>query len=243
MSPIAFSIERVNRLRRAAEKAREIAFDDIGFSGGTRVFTDYAIRLLDVFDTLWLKPGFVLYAFAHREFHGGNGRIWAVPADATPLVSGEGPSFFGDEWMQPPPGGVALMQAIEGDRSPWSYLSASILSREANEFGAWWHGCDWSVHTIISTAPRQADESDVSDDDWELTGEAPAGNWIWRAPVPRIWVPTYSEIGETKAVVLHIRNPIRRETIYRATDTYPDGSYGASTETELLCAGAGGIVF
>ena len=34
------------------------------------------------------------------------------------------------------------MQAIEGDGSPWSYLSASILSREAEEFGAMWHGVD-----------------------------------------------------------------------------------------------------
>ena len=45
---------------------------------------------------------------------------------------------------------VPLMQAIEGDGSPWSYLSASILSREAAEFGAMWHGCDWSDQTILS---------------------------------------------------------------------------------------------
>ena len=46
------------------------------------------------------------------------------------------------------------MQAIEGDGSPWSYLSASILSREAVEFGAVWHGCVWSDQTILSKPPR-----------------------------------------------------------------------------------------
>ena len=57
-----------------------------------------------------------------------------------------------------PPGAVPLMQAIEGDGSPWSYLSASILSREAAEFGAIWHGCVWSDQTILSKPPRQADD-------------------------------------------------------------------------------------
>ena len=151
MSPISFAVARVNRLRQAAKKAREIAIHDTDLSGDRKVFsaTDYANRLLDVFDTLWLQPEYALHAYAYRDSLGGNGRIWAVPADATPVASGKSPNLE-DEWMQRPPGAVQLMQAIAGDGSPWSYLSASILSREADEFGAWWHGCDWSVHTIIS---------------------------------------------------------------------------------------------
>ena len=237
-----FSITRVNSLRQAADKAREIPMHDTDPSGEGRAFsaTDYANDLLRVFDTLWLKPEFALYAFAHRDFYGGNGRIWAVPADSVPVASDGRPE---DEWMQRPPGAVPLMQAIEGDGSPWSYLSASILSREAAEFGAWWHGCDWSVHTILSKPPQQADDPDVSDDEWQLTGEAPVGNWTWHGPVPHAWEPTFAEIGTTREVVLHIRNPIGQERIYRATDTYRAGSYDGRTETEVLCSGEGGIVF
>ena len=84
-----------------------------------------------------------------------------------------------------PPGAVPLMQAIEGDGSPWSYLSASILRREAAEFGARWHGCVWSGQTILSKPPRQADDPDVSDDPPKLTGDAPVGNWTWHRAVPR----------------------------------------------------------
>lgn len=50
---------------------------------------------------------------------------------------------------------ISLMQAIDGDGSSWSYLSASILSREAEEFGAMWHGCVWSDQKILSKLPRQ----------------------------------------------------------------------------------------
>ena len=37
-----------------------------------------------------------------------------------------------------------------------------------------------------------------------------------------------------------IHDPIGGEKIYRATDTYPAGSYDGKTETTVLCTGDGG---
>ena len=162
-----------------------------------------------VFDTLWLKAGFALHAYEYRAGSNGNGIIWAVPADARLVAPGECPRLE-DTWLQPPrpPAAVRLMQAIEGDGSPWSYLSASILRREAAEFGAIWHGCVWSDQTILSKPPRQADSQDASADALKLTGDAPAGNWTWHGAVPHTWKPTYADMGTTREVVLHIHNPI-----------------------------------
>ncbi len=186
--------------------------------------------LFGVFDTLWLKSGFVLHACVHQEFLGGNGRIWAVPTDSLPVASGGHPNLE-REWMKRPPGAVPLMEAIEGDGSPWSYLSASILSREAAEFGAYWHGLDWSVHTILSEPPRQADDPDVSGSERPETGDAPVGNWTWHAPVPDRWAPTFVETGTATEVVLHAYNPIAGGNVYRVTDRYPTGSYVGKTAT------------
>ena len=133
------------------------------------------------------------------------------------------------------------MQAIEGDGSPWSYLSASLLRREAAEFGAFWHGCEWTSQTILSKPPRQVDDPDVPDDEGDLTGAAPVSDWTWFGPVPKTWEPTYAERGSTRKVVLHIRNPVGVEQIYRATDTYRAGSYDCTTETKVLCEGSGGF--
>ena len=115
-----------------------------------------------------------------RMEQGRHGIIWAVPADAPLVVPGDC-SKLDDTWLEPPrpPGAVRLMQAIESDGSPWSYLSASILCREAAEFGAVWHGCVWSDQTILSKPPRQAGGQDASDDALKLTGDAPVGNWTW----------------------------------------------------------------
>ena len=136
------------------------------FRGGGWFASAYdANDLMRVFDTLWLKAGFALHAYVYREGSNGNGIIWAVPADA-PLIAPEECPRLDDTWLQPPrpPGAVWLIQAIEGDGSPWSYLSASILCREAAEFGAVWHGCVCTDQTIISKPPRQTDGRDTPDD-------------------------------------------------------------------------------
>ena len=242
MNSVSFGIGRVNRLRRAAEKARKLAsapdrLAEANPFSGRWSDSDGANDLIGVFDALRLKAGFGLRAFVYREGRNGNGIIWAVQADAPPVAADECPRLE-DTWLQPPrpPGAVPLMQAIEGDGSPWSYLSASILSREAAEFGAIWHGCVWSDQTILSKPPQQADDPDA-DDARKLTGDAPVSHWTWRGAAPGTWKPTYADRGTSREVVLHIHKPIGGEEIYRATDTYPIGSYDGQTETTVLCTG------
>ena len=161
MKSVSFSIRRVNRLRRAAERTRIVPVADRdlsplgGPSNGWIASACNPNDLVGVFDTLWLKVGFALHAYEYREGSNGNGIIWAVPADA-PLVAPDECARLVDTWLAPPrpPGAVPLMQAMEGDGSPWSYLSASALCREAAEFGAIWHGCVWSDQTILSKPPQ-----------------------------------------------------------------------------------------
>ena len=249
MKSISFSITRVNRLRRAAERARTIGDEDHGPSpaglppDGWSACTHEADSLLRVFDALRLKAGFALHAYVFRSGDNGNGIVWAVPADA-PLLAPSECSTMEDTWLQPPrpPRAVPLMQAIEGDGSPWSYLSASILRREAEEFGALWHGCVWSDQTILSKPPRQTDGQGESRGGWSL-GDAPVDNWTWREAAPRTWKPTYADMGTTREIVLHIHNPIGLSEIYRATDTYSAGSYDGKTEYTVLCTGEGYVVY
>ena len=250
MKSVSFSIRRVNRLRRAAERARTVDSEDPdlppteSLSNGWSGSTDKANELLRVFETLWLKAGFALHAYEFRAGSNGNGIIWAVPADA-PLVAPDDCPSVEDAWLQPPrpPEAVPLMQAIEGDGSPWSYLSASILSREAGEFGAVWHGCVWSDQAILSKSPRQAEGEDPSYSLTKPNRDAPVSNWTWCGAAPDTWKPTFADRGPTREVVLHIHNPIGGEEVYRATDTYPVGSYEGRTERTVLCTGDRFVVY
>jgi hypothetical protein len=48
-----------------------------------------------------------------------------------------------------------VMEAVEGDRSPLSFVIASILHRELQEMGALGKSCDWSHHRLINALPTQ----------------------------------------------------------------------------------------
>ncbi|MXX56890.1 MAG: hypothetical protein F4X22_12020 [Gemmatimonadales bacterium] len=248
MTLVTFSISRVNRLRRAAERARAPAEPDETGSNwnepeGWSISACDPNDLLGVFKALRLKAGFALHAYEFRAGGNGNGVIWAVPADAPLLAPEDCPQLEGVFLGPPKPSGaIPLMQAIEGDGSPWSYLSASIFGREAAEFGAQWHGCVWSDQKIIAKPPREAEGREASRAP-DHRSDAPMGDWIWEAPVPEVWEPNYSEEGTTKRVVLHIRNPVGVNTIHRATDTYAAGSYVSETDTTVLCTGPGGFVY
>ena len=119
MKSVSFSIRRVNRLRRAAERTRIVPVADRdlsplgGPSNGWIASACNPNDLVGVFDTLWLKVGFALHAYEYREGSNGNGIIWAVPADA-PLVAPDECARLVDTWLAPPrpPGAVPLMQAM-----------------------------------------------------------------------------------------------------------------------------------
>ena len=170
--------------------------------------------LMHVFDTLWLKAGFALHAYEYRE--GSNGIIWAVPADARLVAPGECPRLE-DTWLQPPgpPGAVRLMQAIEGDGSPWSYLSASILRREA-EFGAIGTAASGATRLFSPSLRGRLTARMRLADALKLTGDAPAGNWTWHGAVPHTWKPTYADMWERSggsSCTSIIRSAEKRSTV------------------------------
>ena len=233
----SFGIIRVNRLRRAAERARQVLWPrdrptDSFTSGWFRSSVDPE-KLLGVFKALRLKEGFGLRAYEFRGGMNGNGVIWAVPVDAPVLEPDECPKLEGVFLGDPkPPGAVELMSVIEGDGSPWSYLSASILAREAVEFGAVWHGCSWTEHTILGKPP------------WEMAkGGPPEEMWEWHGAVPDTWLPTYKEQGETKEITLHVYTGLEQQRIYCATDTYQPGSYDLETKVEVVSLGGRGYIY
>lgn len=236
----SFGIMRVNRLRKAAERAREGVDPDFPMDrasvprcGGWSVSLIDPTDLLEVFKTLWLKDGFALHAYEFTSGDNGNGVIWAVPFDAPVLKPEECPRLE-DVFLEPPkpPGAVELMKAIEGDGSPWSYLSASILGREADEFGAAWHGSSWTEHTILGKPP------------WEMASLAASPVEVWEGDDIALdaWKPAYREKGEAKEIVLHSYSQLETEAVYLATDTYQPGSYDFEMDVVRVCFGGGGYI-
>lgn len=234
-----FPLTRIQRLRKqAAQAARDGEIDPP--QGWSKSTVD-PMDVLAVFKPLRIKGGFVLRAYQFREGGNGNGFVWAMPTDA-PFPEPEDCPRLDHVFLLPPKPPAALddvMDAIEGDGTPWSYLCASLFCREIHEFGAMWHGANWSTHTILGKDPLKARRSRRGRLD---EPSAPREQWTWAEPEPVEWKPKVAENGDSINVVFFTFSGLGQETIFRHTDTFRRGSYRLVTDRQEIATGAGGYV-
>jgi len=244
-----FPASKVSELRRQAAKGPEVPYPD----RWSKSKVDLG-RLLSVFEPLRLKKGYVLRAYHWWDGRNGNGFVWAMPAHAEfpepedcPKVKAE--EFFAPKlkWVvreapKPPAALDNAMEAVDGDGSPWSYLAASLLWRELCEFGAGWHGCDWSTHTILgeNSLKKTDDASDHSP--IERSRRKPE-QWQWLERRPKEWNPRVQVDEDRVTVTFYSCSGLGRDTIYRHTDTFKRGTYRFKTERKEIALGPGGYKF
>ena len=236
-----FPAKRIERLRRLAAKASQ-APDEC--PAGWSISTVDPQKIVAVFKSLHIKDGFVLRAYQFCEGGNGNGFVWALPVDADFPDPNECPRLDG-VFLEPPRPPAALdeyMDAIDGDGSHWSYICASLLARQLAEFGAMWHGCDWSTHTVLDENPcTEAEQSEEGDpDEGPMT---PADEWKWTEPVPSEWAPQVQQEAKAVTVTFFTYSGLGEEAIYRHIDTYKPGAYRFESDRQQIATGRGGFVF
>ena len=144
----SFDNESVARLRSCTMRTRRSDHNDscLGRRRGWYKSEADPNYILDCFPALHLKKGYILRAYQFSDGRGnGSGFVWAMP-QAAPFPDYKDCPRLESHFLKPPkpPGALeSVMEAIEGDGSPMSYLCASIFAREVKEFGAVWHGCSW----------------------------------------------------------------------------------------------------
>jgi len=213
---ITFPIDQVNELRKQAQEARMVRVDGPDEWCISEVDpTD----VLHVFKTLRLKEGFVLRAYQYREDGNGDAFVWAMPIDAT---------FPNPQQHQYPPKPTEsltdLMEAIEGDGTPWSYMEASLFARETDEFGVFWEGHLAEQDVILGADPFS-------------TGEHVADAWKWNECRPVLWEPSFQQIDEIAMVTFHTHSRRGRESLYRIVDSFKPGNYAFETKRKKIAVG------
>ncbi|MDX2212557.1 MAG: hypothetical protein SFY66_04630 [Oculatellaceae cyanobacterium bins.114] len=134
---------------------------------------------------LSLKSGFRLVSYLYRSEDSGVGVVWAIPEDLSSTAQLEKALVNSTSLSQiPKPVGAlpSFMEAIEGDRSPVSFVIASIFRRELQEFGALGQRRTWSHHQLVSAPPSEV-------------------NWQWRGNPPKDLAPKVKLLGEDQAAV------------------------------------------
>lgn len=244
-----FTVARIEGLRRRAAKASrpdptaiaalppeiqrkvpsDLQPDAFGPQGWSKSNID-PMQVLRMFKALRMREGYVLRAYQYRAGDNGNGFVWAMPADA-PFPEPDQCTRSAGGFLDPPRPEHTLddtMEAIDGDATAWSYMSASMLARALGELGAIWHGCDWSTHDLIDGDPRRK---------WK------ALDWQWERRAPNHWQPRVVQSASRTTVTFHTVSGLAQWTIYRHVDTYPGRGYTFTTKSTVLAIGPGGYIF
>ncbi|MBN2192906.1 MAG: hypothetical protein JW751_08820 [Polyangiaceae bacterium] len=109
------------------------------------------------------------------------------------------------------------MQAIELSGTDRSYLEASILRRELEEFSARWHGLNWRTEQVI--------------DRDEISAECRRSRAL---PPGEGWAPRVDRGADRVRVILKIRGCRSQCFVGRVVDEYRIGSSAALTKFDPL---------
>jgi hypothetical protein len=155
--------------------------------------------------SLWLKPDFRWVSYLYQNQQEGVGLVFAVPEVLSTMSWLENALAKSRDLQHPPAPEGALghfMEAIDGDRSPASFLLASILRRELQEFGVQGSRRSWFHHRIIDTVPPQA-------------------KWRWEGEAPKDLSPKVKVLPDGQAAVelftCRVQKPV---ALYRHLDQY-----------------------
>jgi hypothetical protein len=191
---------------------------------------------------LRLKKGWKLIGLQFSCGGNGNGVVYAIPVgcafelDHLPSRPAEVVPGVVPEIPRPPEAAESFMDAIDSDGSFEAYAQASLLFREFQEFGAQWHGCDWSMHRILSSNPWQI-VSPLRDDMGELH------DWKFKRRMPGDWSLSVRRSAGLVTVTFYSVSALGQYTLFRHRDRYrPLRLFPRSQQTEIA-TGPVGIVF
>jgi hypothetical protein len=241
--PAPISVAEITELRKKAQELWQPAEGQEEPEGWSKSRID-PTKLVEIFPAMRLRKGHVMRAYLFREDANGNGVVWAMPEGAEFPEPQDCPTLEQHLLKAPKPSEALddAMEAIEGDGSPASYLAASLLRRELLEFGAIWHGCNWSTHFILGDDPWKPGTQSEDASPMERPSSKP-DQWKWLEPKPTEWSPQVRVEKDRVTVTFHTYSGLGKEAVFRHTDTYKPGKYRPKTEQKRIAEGPAGYMF
>ncbi|HEY9738064.1 MAG TPA: hypothetical protein V6D06_17350 [Trichocoleus sp.] len=167
---------------------------------------------------LWIRAGIRLVTYLQRRPDGGLGLTWALPELLSTTEQLEAAIAVSNGTQPPHPQGALanVVEALEGDGSLSSFLTASIFLRELKEFGRFGKQARWSHHRFVDQVPPQA-------------------NWQWRTQMPKDFAPKVVTLPDGQVVVeffsCRVMQPI---ALFRHVDRYGNNSYQSQTADQVI---------
>jgi hypothetical protein len=167
---------------------------------------------------LRLRPDFRLVTYLARLAQEGVGVTWAVPeaSSTTALLQKVLDQDLNGKAPQPAGALAHVMEAVEGDRSPLSFIIASLLQRELQEFGATGKRQDWTHHRLINTPPTQV-------------------HWEWQTTPPKDLSPKVMVYPDQRAAIEFFScRVVAPVAVFQHIDQYPATGYRPMQKSRIV---------
>ncbi|MEM9265442.1 MAG: hypothetical protein AAGA46_07955 [Cyanobacteria bacterium P01_F01_bin.13] len=172
-----------------------------------------------------LKPNYCLVTYLYRirrsNMNHGGAVTWAMTSQLSTTSHLEAALAMAGDYSAPPYPEGALqnyMTAITGNLTAGSFLIASILQRELQEFGRCGKFHRWQHHRLIGNLPKQR-------------------SWQWRMEQPKSLTPKVHSLPNGKiAVEFYTCRIVPPIGIFRHIDRYPTNSYVAKASNQAIAA-------
>lgn len=167
---------------------------------------------------LWTRAGIRLITYLQCQPDGGVGMTWALPEllSTTEYLEEAIATANGPHPPQPKGALPNVVEALEGDGSLSSFLSASIFLRELKEFGRFGKHARWTHHRFVDSLPSQV-------------------NWQWRTNAPQDFAPKVVTLPDGQVVVeffsCRVLKPI---ALFRHVDRYASNSYQSQNADQVI---------
>ena len=182
------------------------------------------------YSNVFIRDKYKLVAYQYCDGMGGNSIIWALPKENdAPLP--QDCEILREEFLHPPKPSDAVdyMNAIDGDRTPLSYIQAAILVHELNEYGAYWHGVNWGRDRILPIH----NEYESSKYEWTLLEREPE----------IIHPHFYYNEDQRPVVIFYTINDIGVISMKEYKHIFSEEDYTLYTEVKVIATAGVGIIF
>jgi hypothetical protein len=185
------------------------------------------------FSQLRIKDGYKLRAYQYIDNMGGIGCVFAIPSDMElpEVYEVVEESEDHDRLKRPDKALPDFMEAINGDKSPLSYLQAAIAFQDLKEFGAMWHSTSWG-QDIILPVMRNSEMAKVNHE-WDMIEEE-----------PDILEPHfYYDHNGHPVIVFYTINDIYKYKLIRYVNTFSKENYTLKVDKTIIATAGIGIIF
>ncbi|WP_203289927.1 hypothetical protein [Metabacillus sp. cB07] len=193
-------------------------------------------RIVKSFSGLAIQKGYKLRAYSYKAEGQSSSAVYAIPQDKELTM----PANIIEKGEIPIPQCQSdhFMFAVDGDRTPLSYLQAAVVYHELGEFGISRQTSYWSADDILPLNEKLYEQAD-SVVDYLYT----LGDWNEFKTIPPTLRPIFYYENDHPTVVFYTKNDVGMIKLSRYTHTFEKDSYKQKVHCEELAFAGIGILF